>query len=65
MRFLLAEDVVQLAALINRNVDLDRVGQKKSIKQLNEWLDEPHEEVRANTIVVLVGNKMIANFILK
>lgn len=60
MRFLQPEDVVQLAALINRNVDLDRVGQRKTIKQLNEWLDEPHEEVRANTIVVLVGNKMIA-----
>lgn len=49
MRFLQAEDVVQLAALINQNVELDRVGQRKSIKQLNEWLEEPHEEVRANT----------------
>lgn len=36
MRFLQAEDVVQLAALINENVELDRVGQRKSMTKIAE-----------------------------
>ncbi|MBS4174941.1 N-acetyltransferase [Bacillus sp. FJAT-49736] len=46
--------------LINENASYHNIKHKTTIEEFNQFLDEPGEEIRENTFVVLDGEKVIA-----
>ncbi|QOR66577.1 GNAT family N-acetyltransferase [Cytobacillus suaedae] len=53
------QDINGIADLINEIYHVERVGELTTIEELNQWFDEPGEEIRENTLVVLHEGKII------
>ncbi|WP_043932982.1 GNAT family N-acetyltransferase [Bacillus sp. EB01] len=52
-------DIVGLEELINENSEFFSKGSKTNVEQLNEWFNDPEEDIKENTFVSLAEGKII------
>ncbi len=53
------KDINEIADIINEIYHVEKVGGLTTIEELNQWFDEPGEEIRENTLVVLHDERII------
>lgn len=53
------KDVEDIVTLYNENVDYFKRGERYTIDEMNEWFDEPDEEIRENTFVALHNGRIV------
>ncbi|MBE4907699.1 GNAT family N-acetyltransferase [Bacillus luteolus] len=53
------KDINEIAVIINEIYHVEKVGGLTTVEELNQWFDEPGEEIRENTFVALHDEKII------
>lgn len=59
IRMFQKQDIYGIADLINEVYCVEKVGGVTTVEELNQWFDEPGEEIRENTFVALQDEKII------
>jgi len=60
IRFFQYLDTPKMVQLLNENAEYFQIAKKATIEEITQFLNEPGEEIKENTFVALVGDKVIA-----